>query len=68
MFPQMSISNHLKIFINWLNKDGKALFTYATEDYTGSKEFDGYKYFMEQELFYSHKTPDAVSRFRKNRF
>ena len=54
---------HFKLFENiyhWLNKDGKALFTYATEDYTGSKEFDGYKTFMEQELFYSHKTTDAL--------
>lgn len=44
----------------WLRPDGKALFTYATQEYTGSKEFDGYKKFMEQELFYSHKTPDAL--------
>lgn len=54
---------HFKLFENiyhWLRPEGKALFTYATEDYTGSKTFDGYKSFMQQELFYSHKTPDAL--------
>ena len=47
-------------FHQWLRPEGKALFTYATQEYTGSKEFDGYKTFMEQELFYSHKTPEAL--------
>ena len=54
---------HFKLFENiyhWLSADGKALFTYATEEYTGNKAFNGYKTFMEQELFYSHKTPDAL--------
>ena len=45
---------------SWLLPDGKALFTYATQEYTGSKEFDGYKTFMEHDLFYSHKSPDAL--------
>ena len=44
----------------WLRADGKALFTYATKEYTGSTEFDGYKNFMDQALFYSHKTPESL--------
>ena len=47
-------------FHRWLKPNGKALFTYATKEYTGSDEFDGYKKFMDQELFYSHKSPDAL--------
>lgn len=56
-------SEHVQLFekiYQWLRPEGKALFTYATQEYTGSKEFDGYKTFMNQELFYSHKTPDAL--------
>lgn len=56
-------NEHFQLFekiYQWLHADGKALFTYATQEYTGSKEFDGYKTFMEQELFYSHKTPEAL--------
>jgi|GEM_PF-182683 len=41
----------------WLRPRGKFLFTYATEEYTGSPEFDGYKEFMGQKLYYSHTTP-----------
>lgn len=44
----------------WLNPKGRALFTYATKEYTGSDEFDGYKEFMGQQLYYSHKTPKAL--------
>lgn len=54
---------HFNLFKNiyqWLKPEGKALFTYATEEYTGTTEFDGYKTFMEQELFYSHKTPASL--------
>jgi cyclopropane fatty-acyl-phospholipid synthase-like methyltransferase len=40
----------------WLCPQGKALFTYATKEYTGQIEFDGYKEFMGQKLFYSHKS------------
>ncbi len=47
-------------FYRWLQPEGKALFTYATEEYTGSSEFDGYKEFMNQKLFYSHKNTDAL--------
>lgn len=44
-------------FYRWLCPQGKALFTYATKEYTGSEEFDGYKEFMEQALYCSHTTP-----------
>jgi cyclopropane fatty-acyl-phospholipid synthase-like methyltransferase len=44
----------------WLCPGGKALFTYATSAYTGSDEFDGYKKFMDKELYYSHKTPENL--------
>ena len=57
------VDEHVQLFENihlWLRPEGKALFTYATKEYTGSNEFDGYKTFMEQDLFYSHKTPDAL--------
>jgi cyclopropane fatty-acyl-phospholipid synthase-like methyltransferase len=56
-------SEHTALFEKiycWLHPDGKFLFTYATQEYTGSQEFDGYKKFMDQELFYSHKSPDAL--------
>ena len=56
-------NEHVQLFEKihqWLRPEGKALFTYATQEYTGSEEFDGYKTFMEQSLFYSHKTPDAL--------
>ncbi len=44
----------------WLRPEGAALFTYATKEYTGSDEFDGYIKFMGQELYYSHKSPDKL--------
>ncbi len=47
-------------FYRWLCPQGKMLFTYATKEYTGSDEFDGYKEFMGQELYYSHKHPAAL--------
>ena len=49
-----------KKFYRWLCPKGKALFTYATKEYTGSEEFDGYKEFMGQELYYSHKSPGKL--------
>lgn len=49
-----------KKFYLWLRPRGKMLFTYATKEYTGSDEFDGYKEFLGQELYYSHKTPDEL--------
>ena len=54
---------HTELFSNlyrWLNPNGMALFTYATKEYTGSDEFDGYKEFLGQQLFYSHSTPDDL--------
>lgn len=56
-------SQHGELFSNlfrWLNPNGLALFTYATREYTGSEEFDGYKEFLGQQLFYSHATPDTL--------
>lgn len=50
----------LKKFYRWLCPEGKLLFTYATKEYTGSGEFDGYKEFLGQQLYYSHKTPEAL--------
>lgn len=47
-------------FNRWLRPGGKALFTYATKEYTGSEEFDGYKEFMGQSLYYSHKSTSAL--------
>jgi len=47
-------------FYQWLVPQGKALFTYATKEYTGQTEFDGYKEFMGQKLYYSHKSPEKL--------
>ena len=54
---------HKNLFENlykWLKPNGKILFTYATKDYTKSEEFNGYKEFMGQKLFYSHKKPNDL--------
>lgn len=53
-------------FYQWLLPKGKALFTYATKEYTGCNEFDGYKEFMGQKLYYSHKSPDKLYADLKN--
>jgi cyclopropane fatty-acyl-phospholipid synthase-like methyltransferase len=56
-------SEHAAMFSkihHWLRPNGRALFTYATKEYTGNDEFDGYKEFMGQKLFYSHKRPDEL--------
>lgn len=56
-------NSHLDLFkkiVCWLRPNGKLLFTYATKEYTGSEEFDGYKTFMGRELYYSHKTPEDL--------
>jgi len=47
-------------FFRWLQPGGKLLFTYATKEYTGKDEFDGYKTFMGQQLYYSHTTPEKL--------
>ena len=55
--------DHQALFNNvhsWLKDDGLFLFTYATEDYTGSPEFDGHIEFMRQDLFYSHDTQKVM--------
>ena len=44
----------------WLRPGGKALFTYATKEFTGSDDFDGRIEFMGQALYYSHKRPEAL--------
>lgn len=57
------VNKHVDLFEKihkWLRPNGKALFTYATKEYTGCKEFDGYKQFMGQDLYYSHKDPDEL--------
>jgi len=48
---------HLDLFHKWqkwLRPGGKVLFTYATREYTGQEEFDGFKEFLGEQLFYSH--------------
>lgn len=45
-----------KLF-RWLRPGGRLLFTYATKEYTGQEEFEGYKEFLGRSLFYSHTTP-----------
>ena len=47
-------------FYRWLGPKGKALFTYATKEFTGSNKFDGYIEFMGRELYYSHKSPEEL--------
>jgi len=64
--------NHQQLFANihrWLVPGGKLLFTYATREYTGQLEFDGYKEFMGQMLYYSHTSPDKLYQLlEKNGF
>jgi SAM-dependent methyltransferase len=43
--------------LRWLRPGGRLLFTYATKEYTGQDEFDGYMEFLGRPLFYSHTTP-----------
>lgn len=61
--------NHMSLFANifrWLKPGGKALFTYATREYTGADSFSGYIEFMSVSLFYSHTTPEALRRMLRN--
>ncbi len=56
---------HGQIFRNmyrWLKPGGKAMFTYASREYTGSEAFSGYIEFMEERLFYSHHSPAGLQR------
>ncbi len=48
--------------LNWLKPGGRLLFTYATKEYTGEEEFDGYKEFMGQQLYYSHTRPEKLRK------
>jgi len=52
----------LERMYRWLNRGGRALFTYATKSYTGHDVFSGFKVFMGEELFYSHRTPAELSQ------
>jgi SAM-dependent methyltransferase len=45
---------------HWLRPGGRLFFTYATPDYTGETEFEGWKDFMGIDLFYSHTTPERL--------
>ncbi len=47
-------------WFRWLKPGGKVLFTYATQDYTGQPEFDGYKEFLGESLYYSHHRPEPL--------
>lgn len=60
---------HQQLFANiykWLKPDGKALFTYASKEYTGKNEFSGYITFMSERLFYSHTTPERLYKMLEN--
>ncbi len=50
----------------WLKPGGLALFTYATQEYTGAHIFNGYKEFMGENLFYSHTTPENMTATLKS--
>ena len=50
----------------WLKPNGVALFTYATKEFTGRDEFEGYIDFLGQPLFYSHETPGKLYRLLEN--
>lgn len=51
---------------NWLVPNGSILFTYATKEYTGFDEFEDYKEFLGEHLFYAHKTPEFLEKELKN--
>ncbi len=55
--------HHADLFseiFEWLKPMGKVLFTYATKEYTGAEVFNGYKKFIDTELYYSHKKPQDL--------
>jgi ubiquinone/menaquinone biosynthesis C-methylase UbiE len=58
--PHTEHDTLLKRIFRWLKPNGKLLFTYATKEYTGKIEFDGYKEFFGQQLYYSHKRPEQL--------
>ncbi len=51
---------------NWLIPNGSILFTYATKEYTGFDEFEDYKEFLGENLFYAHKTPKSLEKELKH--
>ncbi len=51
-----------KKMYGWLSLGGSAFFTYATQNYTGSEAFSGFKEFMGQSLYYSHQTPENLAQ------
>ena len=55
--------DHIALFKNihnWLRPGGYGIFTYATKQYTGEDEFEGYINFLGEDLFYSHKKPEDL--------
>ena len=59
----MPRARHPELFANfhrWLRPGGKVLFTYAAKEYTGEDEFEGFREFMGQNLFYSHTSPEKL--------
>lgn len=50
----------------WLKPQGKVLFTYASSEYTGQIEFDGYKTFLGEQLFYSHHSEPTLHHLLQN--
>lgn len=48
-------------FHRWLRPGGQVLFTYAAKEYTGETEFEGFREFMGQNLFYSHTSPAKLA-------
>ncbi|MFO7568565.1 MAG: class I SAM-dependent methyltransferase [Smithellaceae bacterium] len=61
--------HHASLFqkcYQWLRPNGKFLFTYATCEYTGHDEFDGFKEFLGERLFYSHNSPDQLRQDLQN--
>ncbi len=58
--PQRDHYQLLSDVFSWLKPGGLLLFTYATKEYTGEPEFDGYKEFMGEHLYYSHTQPEKL--------
>jgi cyclopropane fatty-acyl-phospholipid synthase-like methyltransferase len=58
--PASEHADLFRKFHRWLRTGGKVMFTYATREYTGAEEFEGYKEFLGCRLYYSHKTPEAL--------
>ena len=62
-------TRHAELFAKfhlWLRPGGKVLFTYATKEYTGADEFEGFREFMGQNFFYSHTSPAKLRKAIEN--